>query len=167
MGSPIRANATQMNVLPDDFRDLLVALADEKADFVVVGVYAVAFHGYARATKDLDILVSRADDNAQRVYRALASFGAPLQQFDVSADDFASYDGVLQIGTPPLRIDVLNRIDAVPFEDALTEGSSFNLDGRRIPVIGIEALLRNKQAVGRAQDLADVAALQRLTSDRQ
>lgn len=148
--------------LPEDFRDLLVELHDAGAEFVVVGGHAVAFHGHPRATKDLDVLVRATPANATRVYRALAAFGAPLHTFEVAEEDFASYDGVLQIGLPPRRIDVLNRADGITFDDAVADGERFELDGRAIPVIGREALLRNKRAAGREQDLADVAALEAL-----
>jgi hypothetical protein len=86
--------------LPADFRDLLIELYDAGADFVVLGGHAVAFHGHPRATKDLDVLVRATPANAARVYRALAAFGAPLDAFEVGEEDFASYDGVLQIGLP-------------------------------------------------------------------
>lgn len=145
--------------LPDDFRDLLVELARAQAEFVVVGGYAVAFHGNPRATKDLDVLVHATTTNATRVYQALAAFGAPVSAFDVTVEDFETYDGVLQIGVPPVRIDVLNRIQAVSFEEAVADGCAFELEGYRIPVIGLPALLRNKSAVAREQDIADVAAL--------
>jgi predicted nucleotidyltransferase len=145
--------------LPQDFRDLLVALADEGAEFAVVGGYAVAFHGYVRATKDLDIFVRPTNENARRVYMALASFGAPLHAFSVAETDFAAYDGILQVGVAPIRIDILNRIRAVSFDEAVSSGDSFELEGRSIPVIGLDALIHNKSAVGREQDIADVALL--------
>jgi hypothetical protein len=145
--------------LPEDFRDLLIELADNGAEFVLVGGHAVAFHGHPRATKDMDVLIRANPSNAERVYRALAAFGAPLQNFEVEAKDFASYDGMLQIGLPPRRVDILNRADGVSFDEAIAEGSSFMLEGRRIPVIGRAALLKNKRAAARAQDTADVEAL--------
>jgi hypothetical protein len=145
----------------DDFRDLLLELSDAKAEFVIVGGHAVAFHGHPRATKDLDVLVRARTDNAQRVYRALAAFGAPLETFDVGANDFTTYDGMLQIGLPPRRIDILNKADGITFDEAIAEGASFTLEGRTIPVIGRNALIKNKRAAGRLQDLADVAALER------
>jgi hypothetical protein len=147
--------------LPDDFRDLLIELADANAEFVVLGGHAVAFHGHPRATKDLDVLVRATKDNAARVYRALAAFGAPLAAFEVSEEDFAAYDGVLQIGLPPRRIDVLNRADGITFDEAIAAGDAFDIEGRRIPIIGLDALLANKRAAGREQDLADVKALER------
>jgi hypothetical protein len=146
--------------LPDDFRDLLIELADAGADFVVLGGHAVAFHGHPRATKDLDVLVRAEADNAARVYDALARFGAPLESFAVGAADFAAYDGVLQIGLPPRRIDILNRASGITFQEAVSAGDSVEVDGRRIPVIGRTALLKNKRAAGREQDVADVVALE-------
>jgi hypothetical protein len=146
--------------LPDDFRDLLVELHDAGAAFVVLGGHAVAFHGHPRATKDLDVLVRADAANAKLVYFALAQFGAPLQTFQVSEHDFATYDGVLQIGLPPRRIDILNRADGISFDEAIADGASFELEGRRIPIIGRAALLENKRAAGRAQDLADIKALE-------
>ena len=145
--------------LAEDFTDLLIELADAGADFVIVGGYAVAFHGHPRATKDLDILVRPTDANAKNVYAALAAFGAPLEEFDVIADDFADYGGVLQIGLPPRRIDILNRATGIAFDEALQEAGTFEVEGRKIRVIGLDALLKNKRAAGREQDLADVAAL--------
>ena len=148
--------------ISDDFRDLLIELHDAGADFVVVGGYAVAFHGHPRATKDLDVLVRANERNARQVYDALARFGAPLDSFEVSDQDFATYNGVLQIGLPPRRIDILNRADGITFDEAISEGYSFEIEGRPIPVIGFNALLSNKRASGRPQDLADLQILESL-----
>jgi hypothetical protein len=150
--------------LPDDFRDLLIELHDAGAEFVVLGGHAVAYHGHPRATKDMDVLVRANHENAGRLYRALAAFGAPLQMFEVDEGSFATYDGVLQIGLPPRRIDILNRADGITFDEAVAGGESFDLEGRRIPVIGRDALLKNKRAANRPQDLADVDALNRLAA---
>jgi hypothetical protein len=152
--------------IPQDFRDLLVELHDAGAVFVVLGGHAVAFHGHPRATKDLDVLVRADSANAALVYRALAAFGAPLDAIEVKEADFATYDGVLQIGLPPRRIDVLNRASGITFADAVAAGDSFVVDGRAIPVIGLAALLKNKRAAGREQDLADVKALESVARQR-
>jgi hypothetical protein len=157
---PIRSGTPDVIELPDDFRDLLIELHDAGADFVVLGGHAVAYHGHPRATKDMDVLVRARPDNAVRVYRALAAFGAPLETFEVSELDFATYEGVLQIGLPPRRVDILNRADGITFDEAVAEGDSFELDGRMIPIIGIAALLKNKRASGRPQDIADISALE-------
>jgi hypothetical protein len=143
----------------DDFRDILVELHNAGARFVVLGGHAVAFHGHPRATKDLDVLVEANAENAKRVYTALAAFGAPLSAFEVSVEDFASYDGVLQLGVPPRRIDIINRADGITFAEAIAAGESFNIEGCKIPVIGRDALIKNKRAAGRPQDVADVKAL--------
>lgn len=148
-----------MTELPDDFRDLLLEFADAGAEFVLLGGHAVAFHGHPRATKDMDVLIRADASNAERVYRALAAFGAPLEAFQIGATDFATYDGVLQIGLPPRRVDILNRADGITFDEAVAEGASFTLEGRTIPVIGRAALIKNKRAAGRAQDIADIEAL--------
>jgi hypothetical protein len=148
--------------LPQDFLDLLVALSDSGSDFVVVDGYAVAYHGHPRATKDIDLLVRPDEENAKRVYSGLAAFGAPLEAFDVSAADFTTYDGVLQIGVPPQRIDLINHATGIGFEEAVENAGSFTVEGRTIRVIGLSALLKNKRAIGRPQDIADVAALEAL-----
>lgn len=144
--------------LPADFRDLLVCLYDAGAEIAIVGGYAVAFHGHPRATKDLNVLIRPTRDNARKVYRGLAAFGAPLESFQVSDADFASYDGVLQLGVAPLRIDIINRI-AVPFDQVISDGDIIEVEGRPIPIIGRGALVEAKLRAGRPQDLADVAAL--------
>jgi hypothetical protein len=142
---------------------MLVALADAGADFAVVGGFAVSFHGYTRTTKDLDVLVRPSASNAAAVYSALAAFGAPLAAFDVSQEDFVGYDGVLQIGVPPLRIDIINHIAGVSFDQVIAAGAMLDVDGRRVPVIGREALIANKRAAGRPQDIADVAVLEAMS----
>ncbi len=155
-----------MQDLPQDFRDLLIELSDADVEFVIIGGYAVAFHGHARATKDIDVLVRASPANSARVYKALAAFGAPLTQFEVTEDEFTDYDGVLQLGTPPFRIDILNSATAITFDEAIENRDAFELDGRRIAVIGLTALIKNKNAAARAQDIADVKALNRKHAER-
>lgn len=145
--------------LPEDFRDLLLSFADNGVEFVVIGGHAVAFHGHPRATKDLDVLVRTTLENATRVYQALAIFGAPLEAFEVSRDDFVEYKGVLQIGVPPFRIDILTSVSGVSFAQAIGAHGTFTLEGRAIPVIGFDALIATKRAADREQDRADVQAL--------
>ncbi|HMM79848.1 MAG TPA: nucleotidyltransferase [Pyrinomonadaceae bacterium] len=153
--------------LTRDLRDILIELHDADAEFVVLGGHAVAFYGHVRATKDLDVLVRPTDANSRKVYRALAAYGAPLDTFEVAESEFANYDGVLQIGLPPRRIDILNQASGVTFDDAAAEAETFEIEGRSIRVIGLEALLTNKRAAGRKQDLADVAALTKKTRKKQ
>jgi len=147
--------------LPEDLSDLLIEFSDAAMDFVMLGGHAVAFYGHPRAMKDMDLLVRATMDNAEPVYQALSKFGAPLSAFEVQAADFATYDDVLQIGLPPRRIDILNRADGIGFDEAVAAGGKFRAARQADSVIELDALLKNKLAAGRPQDLADVAALRR------
>ena len=147
--------------LNEDFRDLLVLLADAAVEFVVVGAYALAFHGAPRASGDIDLFVRPSPLNAQKLFDALARYGAPLQSAGVTASDFAQPGAVYQIGLPPRRIDLLTEISGVTFDEAWASRITAEVDGRPVSFIGREALLKNKQASGRPKDLADVARLRK------
>jgi hypothetical protein len=127
-------------------------------EFIVVGAYALAAHGRVRATGDLDVWVRPSAANAKLVIEALAAFGAPLH--DLTAQDLTQPGVVFQIGVAPLRIDVLTSIDGVTFEEAWTERLSTSFAGQTVPVLSTRHLIRNKRAVGRTQDLADVEWLE-------
>ena len=107
-----------LDSLNDDFRDFLLALSDHEVEFVIVGAYALSFHGAPRASGDIDIFVRPSAGNAARVWKALAQFGAPLASVGVVQADFEKPDLVYQIGLPPRRIDLLTSISVVSFEDA-------------------------------------------------
>jgi hypothetical protein len=147
--------------LSPDFRDLLSELSAAEARFLVVGGYAVALHGRPRATKDLDVWVEATKENAPRVMKALRAFGAPLQGL-VERDLEAPGVG-LQIGVPPQRIDVLTAPSGIRFEEAWPNRVVVTLAPDLLcPFIGLADLLQNKRAAARPQDLADVAALERI-----
>lgn len=137
-----------------DFRDILSALSAADARFLVVGAYAVSVHAEPRATGDLDIWVEPTSANADNVYRALQSFGAPLHE--LTSADLATPDVVFQIGLPPRRIDILTSITGVTFAEAWAERVEAHYGDVPFPVIGREALLRNKLALARPKDLVDV-----------
>jgi len=145
-------------MLNPDFRDILSAFLEEGVEFLLVGAYALAVHGIPRATGDIDLWVRPSDKNAEKVLRALAAFGAPMSE--IRSDDLRLPDTVLQIGVAPRRIDILTTLDAVEFEDAWPNRTEVEVEGISIPVIGRRDLIRNKKAVGRAQDLADVARME-------
>lgn len=147
--------------LNEDFRDLLVLLADTGVEFVVVGAYALALHGAPRASGDIDLFVRPTPSNAERLFQALARFGAPLQAAGVTAADLAQPGAVYQIGLPPRRIDLLTEISGVSFDEAWASRVATEVEGRTVPFIGRDALLKNKQAAGRPKDLADIARLRR------
>jgi hypothetical protein len=140
-----------------DFAEMLSALSAEHVEYLVVGAYALAAHGLPRATGDLDIWVRATPDNADRVLRALRTFGAPL--LDLSRDDLLRPDTVFQIGVAPGRIDLLTGLTGLTFEEAWPSRVAALVEDRTVSVIGREELLRNKEATGRPQDLADAAWL--------
>lgn len=142
--------------LGDDFSDLLVALADESVEFMVVGGWALALHGYGRGTDDLDVWVHATPENADRVFRALARFGAPVAAHRVSARDFETEGYGYRFGVKPHLIEVLTTISGVRFDEAWPNRRSFTLDGRVIWYLDRGALLANKRSAARPKDLADV-----------
>ena len=141
-----------------DFVEMLAALSAAGAEYLVVGAHALAVHGRPRATGDLDIWVRPTPENARRVWAALQAFGA--RTADLAVDDLASDDLVYQIGVTPDRIDLLTGVTGLTFEEAWAGRVSLPLEGVAVPVIGREALIRNKRALGRPRDLADVAELE-------
>lgn len=144
-----------------DAMDMLVALDEAHVEYVVVGAHALAVHGLPRATGDLDILVRPDAANAKRIIAALEAFGAPLDAHGIVVSDFDHPGTVYQIGLPPRRIDLLTEISGVDFEEAWATHVSVSIgDGLQVPVLGRDALLKNKRAAGRPKDLVDVAALE-------
>lgn len=146
-------------VLNDDYLDMLAALLQAQVEFVLVGAYAMAVHGTARATADINLFVRPSTANAQRVLQALTSFGAPLQAHDVTGEDFAVPGTVYQIGLPPRRIDLLTAIDGVGFDEAIRNAVVTQFGELQVPVIGKAELLRNKRASGRDKDRIDAELL--------
>ena len=140
-----------------DFVDLLRAFTDAEVRFLVVGAYALAHHGRPRATGDLDVWVEAEPENADRVMRALAGFGAPLS--DVTSADFARPGVVLQIGVPPGRIDVLTELTGLEFGDAWRSRESGRFGSLTVDFLGRDDFIRNKRATGRAKDLGDIEGL--------
>jgi hypothetical protein len=145
-------------LLNPDYRDMLCMLNDEGVEYLVVGAHALAAHGYPRATGDIDLWVRCSEENAERVWRALRRFGAPLQGLTVA--DLATPEVVFQIGVVPRRIDVLTSITAVSFDEAWPKRKCVEVDKIPIFVIGREELLRNKRGTGRTKDRADAEWLE-------
>jgi hypothetical protein len=141
-----------------DFVEMLSALHDAGAEYLVVGAHALAAHGRPRATGDLDIWVRPTPTNAKRVYGALARFGAPLD--DLTPDELAAPDLVFQIGVVPARIDILTSVSGVSFDEGWNSRISVPIGTLAVPVIGRECLIKNKRASGRPRDLADIADLE-------
>jgi predicted nucleotidyltransferase len=156
---------TLLDALPDDFRDLLVELADAGAEFVLIGGWAMAVHGRPRATEDLDILVRAEPVNATRVHAALSKFGAPLSAHGVGEHTFALEGQAYRVGRKPNLAELLTKVSGVTYDEAAKDPIAVSLDGRIVRVIGREALLKNKRAAGRPKDLDDVTWLERVGRD--
>ena len=142
-----------------DFQDLLVALAAARVRFLVVGAHAMAAHGTPRATGDLDVWVEPDPGNAARVWKALDDFGAPAEALGFAEEDLHRAGTVWQIGAPPRRIDIMTEIDGVDFAAAWEDRLEIDLEGTTIPILGLSSLRANKEASGRAKDLADLELL--------
>ncbi len=142
-----------------DFDDLLQALTEAGARFLIVGAYALAVHGVPRATGDLDIWLEATEDNGQRVWHALTVFGAPVESLGITATDLSKPDMVIQIGVPPRRIDLLTGLSGLTFTEAWDHRVSHNLGACAFPFLDRESLVRNKRATGRLKDLADLEAM--------
>jgi len=144
-------------MMPEDLKELLRAFNDQAVKFLVVGGYAFGVHAEPRATKDLDIFVRADEENSNAVFRALAQYGAPLG--GLTPSDFM--DGTtFQIGQPPARIDILQHIDGVTFDEAWENRIEGIIDGQiQAAVISRDDLIRNKLASGREQDILDVKKL--------
>ena len=140
-----------------DFTDLLRAFVAADVRFLVVGAYALGIHGRPRATGDLDVWVEASQENAPRVMRALAAFGAPVAEF--SEADLACEGVTYQIGVPPGRVDILTQLTGLRFTDAWPDRLTRPFGDVQVGVIGRAAFIRNKRATGRTKDLADVEGL--------
>jgi hypothetical protein len=138
----------------DEFFELLIASGVE---FLVVGAYALAFHGAPRFTGDIDVFVKPSLDNAERLLLALTTFGFPVT--DLRAADLVAPSRILQMGTAPVQIHVMSDIDGVSWEEAWAGRDVGRCGSRDLPFIGRREFVRNKQASGRLKDLADIEAL--------
>lgn len=146
--------------LHSDLREFVGLLSSHGVEFLVVGGHAVAFHGHPRFTGDIDFLIAATPANAARVLACLGAFG--FADLDVTADDLQRAEQVVQLGYPPNRIDLLTSISGVTFDEAWRTRVEGTLDGLPVAYLGRAALVANKRASGRAKDLADLEALERV-----
>ena len=145
-----------MNTQPD-FEELLRLLEEHRVDYMIVGGYAVAYHGYPRFTKDIDIFYDGSSLNIQRLRCALTDFG--FGENDVPADLFATKGEIVTFGVVPVRVDLLNDIDGVIFADARTRAVRGAYGRTEVTFISRDDLVRNKLSTERAKDKADVEEL--------
>lgn len=145
-------------MLSKDFREFIELLNGNSVRYLIVGGYAVAFHGHPRYTKDLDVWIELSPDNATNMLNALVEFG--FESSGLEADDFLEADQIIQLGYPPNRIDILTTLESLEFEDCYKTKVEAEIQGLRIDLIDIESLKRNKRSTGRPQDLADAENLE-------
>lgn len=141
----------------DDFEEFLRLLNSESVDYVIVGGYAVAYHGYIRTTQDLDILFANNKDNIEKICRAMIHFGFTEQAFD--ATDFSEPGSIIRMGVPPVRIELINEISGVTFDEVWITKVTGKYGTVSVFYIGKQELLKNKKAAGRPKDVADIDEL--------
>jgi hypothetical protein len=145
-----------MEVQPD-FRDLLALLNAHEVEYLIVGGYALAFHGAPRFTGDIDVYVRPSPKNAERILNALTEFG--FQFSNMNLEDFQTPDKVVQLGVPPVRIDLITSLSGVSWDEAQAHKEPSMFGDVPVAYIGRSAFVANKRASGRKKDLADLEAL--------
>ena len=140
-----------------DFKELLELFNVHKVEYLIVGGYALAFHGAPRFTGDIDLLVKPDSDNAKRILDALHKFG--FGSLDLSEADFISPDNVIQLGVPPVRVDIMTSLTGVGWEKAQADKVDGNYGNTATYFISKDDFIANKRALGRKKDLADLEAL--------
>jgi predicted nucleotidyltransferase len=145
-------------VLDQNFREFIELLNKNEVRYLIVGGYAVGFHGYPRYTKDLDVWVAVDPENAKKIKRALDEFG--FAESGLTENDFLTPDEFIQLGYPPVRIDIATACEGVDFITCFELKETIDIDGIQVNFIDLENLIRNKKALGRPQDVADISNLE-------
>lgn len=143
------------------FEELLRLLEENKVEYVIVGGYAVAFHGYPRFTKDIDIFFRNSPDNINKVIATLIRFGFP--ESDLPESLFSDKGNIIQFGVSPLRVDIINEIDGVDFNESFDNSVRGKYGSVEVNFIGRIQLIKNKKKSGRPQDLVDAEKLEKRT----
>ncbi|WP_461450452.1 DUF6036 family nucleotidyltransferase [Mucilaginibacter sp.] len=146
--------------LDKDFEDFVFLLNKYNVNYMIIGGYALAFHGIPRHTGDLDIWIDISEENAQKMIEVIKEFG--LGSLGLETIDFLQKGIITQIGYPPLRIDILNEIDGIEFGEAYPNKLIIDIDGLPISYISLDDLIKNKQVSGRQRDLSDITELNKL-----
>ena len=149
-----------------DFEEPLHAFNEKQAEYLIVGGYAVMKYTEPRFTKDLDVWIRNSLENANKVYQALAEFGAPLQKDGLFAEAFASEDMTYQIGFAPVRIDILTHVSGIQFAEAWQNRVAGTFFGLTVHFISLNDLIINKRAAGHSRDLEQLERFQREMSKK-
>ena len=147
-----------MSRLHDDWRDFLAALDAHHVEYMIVGGVALGVHGHVRYTRDLDVWFRGTEQNAERLIAALRGFG--FQSLQVSPAEFCKPRAMLVLGVEPNKIELINFADGVDFDECFPNRIIVPLAGVDVSVISLNDLRKNKKAVGRLQDLADLEHLE-------
>ncbi len=143
--------------LPQDFKEFLRLLNEKQVEYLLIGGYAVGYHGYPRATNDLDIWIALHPDNARRVVVVLQEFGFDLPELNTEL--FLAPDSIVRMGVPPMRIEILTSVSGIEFDDSFMQRVVDTLDGIEVNLISLDMLKQNKKASGRHKDLDDLEHL--------
>jgi Nucleotidyltransferase of unknown function (DUF6036) len=144
-------------MLGPDFKEFIELLDKNQIEYLVVGGYAVGIHGYPRYTGDIDIWIKTSDETAGKMVSVLNEFG--FESYKLNKEDFLKIDNVIQLGYPPLRIDIIMSLDGVSFEECYLNRVEKNIDGINIKFIGFNELVKNKKASARDKDIIDLKNL--------
>jgi predicted nucleotidyltransferase len=144
-------------MLNPDFKELLRLFNERRVEYLIVGGYALSIHGHPRYTGDIDLWILAEPENAGRVMAALSDFG--FGSLGLQASDFLRPQQVIQLGFPPARIDLMTDIDGLTFPECWPNRVEVEIDGLKVSAIGLADFIRNKEATGRLQDLADLQKL--------
>ena len=137
-----------------DFREFIELLIKHKAEYLIVGGYAVGVHGHPRYTGDLDIWLNPSPENAELILQSVIEFG--FSSYGLTKADFTKPGNVIQLGYPPLRIDLLTEIDGVTFGECFKNRKEVIIDDLKVNFIGYKDLLKNKKESGRPRDIDDI-----------
>lgn len=143
--------------LPPDFKEFLQLLNANGVEYLLVGGYAVGYHGYVRATADMDVWIALSAPNAEKAVATIRAFGFDVP--DLAPDLFLRHDAIIRMGVPPFRIELFTGISGVEFDECFAGRVEDTVDGIRVNIIGLRDLRRNKQAAGRGKDLVDLEHL--------
>ena len=150
--------------IPQDFQDFLRLLKKHDVEYLVIGGYAVAFHGYVRYTGDIDFYVSALKGNALKLVRVFREFGFASK--DLNVDLFLEEGNIIRIGNEPMRLEVCNKIDGVSFGKCYENKIVSNIEGLEIKFISMSDLIKNKKSTRRKKDKADAEELLKLKRER-
>lgn len=145
------------------FQEFIELLEKHDVEYLVVGGYAVGFHGFPRYTGDLDVFIAIGEQNSDRILKVFEDFG--FAELGLKPEDFLEEEIVVEIGREPLKIQVLTGIDGVTFEECYDDREFLNLDKIKVPIIGYESLMKNKAASPRAKDKIDLEELRRIKDE--